>query len=92
MNQIDIIGSQWDNILILAPVKLVVVPVLREVRFQQADTRYDTAGNERVVGTVITISHPFGLIRTNGYGKGGNRRYSLNCGIPVPGCPVRGTT
>ena len=50
MNQIDIIGSQWDNILILAPVKLVVVPVLREVRFQQADTRYDTAGDERVIG------------------------------------------
>lgn len=61
MNQIDIIGSQWDNILILAPVKLVVVPVLREVRFQQADTRYDTAGDERVIGTVITISHPLGL-------------------------------
>jgi hypothetical protein len=52
MNQIDIIGSQWDNILILAPVKLVVVPVLREVRFQQADTRYDTAGDERVIGTI----------------------------------------
>lgn len=73
MNQIDIIGSQWDNILILAPVKLVVVPVLREVRFQQADTRYDTAGDERVIGTVITISHPLGWallpIRTNGYGR-----------------------
>ena len=74
MNQIDIIGSQWDNILILAPVKLVVVPVLREVRFQQADTRYDTAGDERVIGTVITISHPSWAgrllpIRTNGYGR-----------------------
>lgn len=61
IHQVDVACCQIYYILILAPKKRIVLPVLGEVRFQYPDARHHTSGNETEVGPVAPVSHLFGL-------------------------------
>lgn len=61
IHQVDVACCQIYYILILAPKKRIVLPVLGEVRFQYPDARYHTSGDETEVGPVAPVSYLFGL-------------------------------
>lgn len=64
IHQVDVACCQIYYILILAPKKRIVLPVLGEVRFQYPDARHHTSGDETEVGPVAPVSYLLGCAPT----------------------------
>lgn len=61
IHQVNVACCQIYYILILAPKKRIILPVLGEIRFQYPDAWHYTSGDETEVGPIVPVSHLFGL-------------------------------